>query len=188
MKGSYQAVVIGGNAVGVSVSYHLAKFRWTDVALVERSELTAGSSRNAATGYFSLNTDTNIEALQAYTFNLYKEIEETSGQNVGRGDFIGKAAAQSAAAPDRVLSIVEIESENADVMGIVPVGFNEAITGMATTGGYGYRLQKSLTMALADVGQSDIGTKFAIDVPGEPHAARVIEMSPYDPSGDRTRA
>ncbi|ASJ75481.1 GcvT family protein [Granulosicoccus antarcticus] len=83
MKSSYQTVVIGGGVVGVSVLYHLAKFGWTDVALVERAELTAGSTWHAAAGYFSLNADPNIAALQAYTINLYKEIEAASGQSVG---------------------------------------------------------------------------------------------------------
>ena len=48
MKDSYRVVVIGGGVVGASVLYHLAKFGWTDVALVERSVLTAGSSWHAA--------------------------------------------------------------------------------------------------------------------------------------------
>jgi dimethylglycine dehydrogenase len=44
MKNSYQAVVIGGGVVGASVLYHLARFGWKDVVLLERAELTAGSS------------------------------------------------------------------------------------------------------------------------------------------------
>ncbi|WP_282077252.1 GcvT family protein [Epibacterium ulvae] len=83
MKSAYKAIVIGGGVVGASVLYHLAKFGWKDVALVERAELTAGSTWHAAAGYFSLNADPNIAALQAYTINLYKEIEAESGQSVG---------------------------------------------------------------------------------------------------------
>ncbi|HKN08222.1 MAG TPA: FAD-dependent oxidoreductase, partial [Pseudomonadota bacterium] len=44
MKGHYRAVVVGGGIVGTSVLYHLAKRGWTDIALIERSELTAGST------------------------------------------------------------------------------------------------------------------------------------------------
>ena len=51
MKSHYRAVVIGGGVVGASVLYHLAKFGWTDVALIERSELTAGSTWHAAAGF-----------------------------------------------------------------------------------------------------------------------------------------
>jgi len=84
MKSEYQAVVIGGGIVGASVLFHLAKFGWKDVVLVERAELTAGSTWHAAAGYFALNSDPNIAALQAYTIKLYDEIEEKSGQSVGR--------------------------------------------------------------------------------------------------------
>lgn len=83
MKSSYRVVVIGGGVVGASVLYHLTKFGWTDVALVERAELTAGSTWHAAAGFHALNGDPNVAALQDYTINLYKEIEAESGQNVG---------------------------------------------------------------------------------------------------------
>ena len=64
MKSHYRAVVIGGGVVGASVLYHQAKFGWTDVALIERAELTAGSTWHAAAGFHSLNADPNIAALQ----------------------------------------------------------------------------------------------------------------------------
>jgi len=83
MKSTYRAVVIGGGVVGASVLYHLAKFGWSDVALIERAELTAGSTWHAAAGFHALNGDPNIAALQSYTINLYKEIEAESGVNCG---------------------------------------------------------------------------------------------------------
>jgi len=83
MKSHYQAVVIGGGVVGTSVLYHLAKFGWKDVCLVERSVLTAGSSWHAAGGIHALNADPNIASLQAYTIDLLSEIERESGQNIG---------------------------------------------------------------------------------------------------------
>ena len=83
MKSHYRVVVIGGGVVGASVIYHLAKFGWTDVCLLERSVLTAGSSWHAAGGIHALNADPNIAALQAYTIDLLKEIEEESGHNIG---------------------------------------------------------------------------------------------------------
>ena len=83
MKSSYRAIVIGGGVVGASVLYHLAKFGWTDVALIERSELTAGSTWHAAAGFHALNGDPNVAALQAYTIDLYRELEKESGQSVG---------------------------------------------------------------------------------------------------------
>ncbi|MBF9049430.1 FAD-dependent oxidoreductase [Roseobacter sp. HKCCD9010] len=83
MKSQYRVVVIGGGVVGASVLYHLAKFGWSDVCLLERSVLTAGSSWHAAGGIHALNADPNIAALQAYTIDLLPKIEEESGQNIG---------------------------------------------------------------------------------------------------------
>lgn len=83
MKGHYRVVVIGGGIVGTSILYHLARRGWTEVALIERAELTAGSTWHAAAGFHALNDDPNIAALQSYTINLYKEIEAESGQSVG---------------------------------------------------------------------------------------------------------
>ncbi len=79
MKSHYRVVVIGGGVVGASVLYHLAKFGWTDVCLIERSVLTAGSCWHAAGGIHALNADPNIAALQAYTIDLLTEIEEEIG-------------------------------------------------------------------------------------------------------------
>ncbi len=81
MKSQAKAVVIGGGVVGCSVLYHLAKAGWTDVMLIERSELTSGSSWHAAGGFHTLNGDPNVAKLQAYTVQLYKELEEISGQS-----------------------------------------------------------------------------------------------------------
>ncbi len=83
MKSHAQAVVIGGGVVGASVLYHLTKAGWKDVVLIERSELTSGSTWHAAGGFHTLNGDPNVAKLQAYTIDLYKEIEEISGQSCG---------------------------------------------------------------------------------------------------------
>ena len=83
MQSHYRVVVIGGGVVGSSVLYHLAKFGWTDVALIERDVLTAGSSWHAAGGIHALNADPNMAALQAYTIDLLSEIEAESGVDIG---------------------------------------------------------------------------------------------------------
>ncbi len=83
MKSHAKAVVIGGGVVGCSVLFHLARAGWTDVLLIERSELTSGSSWHAAGGFHTLNGDPNVAKLQAYTVQLYREIEELSGQSCG---------------------------------------------------------------------------------------------------------
>ena len=79
MKTHAQVVVIGGGVVGCSVIYHLTKLGWKDVVLIERSELTSGSTWHAAGGFHTLNADTNMAALQGYTIGLYRELEELTG-------------------------------------------------------------------------------------------------------------
>jgi dimethylglycine dehydrogenase len=83
MKSPVQVAVIGGGVVGASVLYHLAKAGWTDILLIERSELTSGSTWHAAGGMHTINGDPNVAKLQQYTIDLYKEIEATSGQSCG---------------------------------------------------------------------------------------------------------
>lgn len=78
-----RVVVIGGGVIGCSVLYHLTKQGWSDVVLLERKELTAGSSWHAAGGFHTINGNANISRLQAYTCGIYKEIQEISEQDVG---------------------------------------------------------------------------------------------------------
>jgi len=83
MKSHAKVVVIGGGVVGCSVLFHLARAGWTDVVLLERDELTSGSTWHAAGGMHTINGDPNVAKLQKYTIELYKEIEELSGQATG---------------------------------------------------------------------------------------------------------
>ncbi|MFM7442393.1 MAG: NAD(P)/FAD-dependent oxidoreductase, partial [Tabrizicola sp.] len=83
MKSHAQVVVIGGGLVGCSILYHLTKLGWTDVVLLERSELTSGSTWHAAANIHGLHDSTNISRLQHYTMGLYKELEAETGQGCG---------------------------------------------------------------------------------------------------------
>ncbi len=83
MEKHAKVVVIGGGVVGCSILFHLAKFGLKDSILLERNELTSGSSWHAAGSVHAISSDPNISKLMAYTINLYKEIEETSGHSVG---------------------------------------------------------------------------------------------------------
>jgi dimethylglycine dehydrogenase len=83
MKSSARAVIIGGGVVGASTLYHLAKIGWSDVLLLEKSELTSGSTWHAAGGMHTFNGEANISRLQKYTIDLYREIEALSGQSCG---------------------------------------------------------------------------------------------------------
>lgn len=83
METHARVVVIGGGLVGCSILYHLTKLGWTDVVLLERDELTAGSTWHAAAGLHGLHDNNNITKLQYYTMKLYKELEAETGQGCG---------------------------------------------------------------------------------------------------------
>ncbi len=83
MESQARVVIIGGGVVGCSILFHLVKFGWKDTVLLERNELTSGSSWHAAGQIHTISSDPNISRLQGYTVNLYKELEELSGQSVG---------------------------------------------------------------------------------------------------------
>ena len=83
MRQQAQAVVIGGGVIGCSILYHLTKLGWSDVVLLERDELTSGSTWHAAANIHGLHDSTNISRIQHYTMNLYKELEEETGQSCG---------------------------------------------------------------------------------------------------------
>jgi dimethylglycine dehydrogenase len=83
VKSDARVVVIGGGVVGCSVLYHLTKAGWRDVVLVERDQLTSGSTWHAAGGFHTLNGDPNVAKLQGYTIGLYDELERISGQSCG---------------------------------------------------------------------------------------------------------
>ncbi|SHM41737.1 dimethylglycine dehydrogenase [Roseovarius litoreus] len=83
MKTHAQAVVIGGGVIGCSILYHLTKLGWSDVVLLERDELTSGSTWHAAANIHGLHDSANISRLQHYTMNLYKELETETGQSCG---------------------------------------------------------------------------------------------------------
>jgi len=83
VKSTAQVVVIGGGVVGASVLYHLTQAGWTDVVLLERRELTAGSTWHAAGGMHTINGDPNVAALQRYTVQLYEKLEKSSGVSCG---------------------------------------------------------------------------------------------------------
>jgi dimethylglycine dehydrogenase len=83
METHAKVVIIGGGVVGCSILFHLAKYGLKDCILLERKELTSGSSWHAAGNVHVISSDPNISRLMAYTIKLYKEIEETSGHSTG---------------------------------------------------------------------------------------------------------
>ena len=82
MKTHARVVVIGGGAVGVSTLYHLAHKGWSDVALIERAELTAGSTWHAAGLLPLFNMSYTVGQLHKYSVDLYKRLPAETGQDV----------------------------------------------------------------------------------------------------------
>src|ERR1700744_6051181 len=82
MKTHFRVVVIGGGVVGVSTLYHLTKKGWSDVALVERTELTAGSTWHAAGLLPLFNMSYTVGQLHKYSVDLYKRLPAETGQDV----------------------------------------------------------------------------------------------------------
>lgn len=83
MKPQARVVVIGGGVVGVSTLYHLAKKGWSDVVLVERKELTSGSTWHAAGLLPLFNMSYSAGQIHKYSVQLYRTLEEETGQHVG---------------------------------------------------------------------------------------------------------
>ena len=83
MKTSARVVVIGGGVVGVSTLYHLARKGWSDVVLIERKELTSGSTWHAAGLLPLFNLSYSVGQIHKYSVKLYGELEAETGQNVG---------------------------------------------------------------------------------------------------------
>ena len=83
MRSQARAVVIGGGVVGVSTLYHLAKKGWGDVVLVERKELTSGSTWHAAGLLPLFNMSYSVGQIHKYSVSFYGELEAETGQDVG---------------------------------------------------------------------------------------------------------
>ena len=78
-----KVVIIGGGVAGCSVAYHLAKFGWKDIVLLERDQLTSGTTWHAAGLIGQLGASAAITRLRNYSLNLYKQLEKETGLSTG---------------------------------------------------------------------------------------------------------
>ena len=83
LPSSTKVVVIGGGIAGCSVAYHLAKFGWKDTVLLERDQLTSGTTWHAAGLVGQLGATATITKLRKYSLNLYKELEKKTSLSTG---------------------------------------------------------------------------------------------------------
>ena len=80
---STKVVIIGGGVAGCSVAYHLAKYGWKDVVLIERDQLTSGTTWHAAGLIGQIGSSATITKLRNHSLNLYKELEKETGLSTG---------------------------------------------------------------------------------------------------------
>ena len=135
---STKVVVIGGGVAGTSCAYHLAKFGWKDVVLLERDQLTSGTTWHAAGLMGQLGATSTITKLRKYSLDLYKELEKTTGLSTGLKQ---NGAITVASSKDRMqellrqattaqLSNVEVEVLNKNrIKELYPVLKNEDLVG-----------------------------------------------------------
>ena len=80
---STKVVIIGGGVAGTSCAYHLAKFGWKDVILLERDKLTSGTTRHAAGLVSQLGPSATITKIRKYSLDLYRELEKKVDHSAG---------------------------------------------------------------------------------------------------------
>ena len=86
------------------------------------------------------------------------------------------------------LVYLEVDAQNADVHGNEPVYFNNEIVGLTTSGGYGFRVKKSLAFAYVKPETAKLGNEFLIDIQGKKIKANIIEEPAFDPTNQRLKA
>lgn len=165
MKSSARAVVIGGGVVGVSTLYHLAKKGWKDVVLVERKELTSGSTWHAAGLLPLFNMSYSVGQIHKYSVKFYQELEKETGMTVGFSQVSNirlartkdrwdeymyyKGVAETIGIPVNVLTPEEIKE-------IWPLCETDGLLGAIQHPDDGYIQPADLTQALAK-GARDLG-------------------------------
>ena len=158
MKSHARVVVIGGGVVGVGTLYHLAKKGWTDVTLIERRELTSGSTWHAAGLLPLFNLSYSVGQIHKYSVKLYESLEAETGQPVG---FKKVSNIRLARTRDRwdeymyykgIADTIGVEVElltAAQVKDLWPMMETDSIIGAIRHPGDGYIQPADLTQALA---------------------------------------
>ena len=135
---SCKVIVIGGGVAGTSCAYHLAKFGWKDVVLLERDQLTSGTTWHAAGLIGQLGATSTITKLRKYSLDLYKDLEKKTGLSTGlkQNGAITVASTQERMhellrqATTAQLSDVEVEIlDQKKIKDLYPVVYNEDLVG-----------------------------------------------------------
>jgi len=153
-----QVVIIGGGVGGCSIAYHLTKMGWKDVVLIERHELTSGSTWHSAGLVGTLRSDVNLTKMMKYSTDLYRKLEAETGQSTGWREVGGIRLASS---PERLVELkrqvalarsfgLPLELISADeAQKMFPLMNKEGVLGAVYTPTDGSIDPTGLTMALA---------------------------------------
>ena len=111
--------------------------------------------------------------------------------HLNKGNFIGRdelVSWQQKGFKNKLVTLEVMDIEDADALGNNPIYKDEKVVGRATGGNYGFRVQKSLAIAMVEPKYAKVGTELSMDILGKIHPVKVIEDSPYDPNNDLIRA
>jgi glycine cleavage system aminomethyltransferase T/glycine/D-amino acid oxidase-like deaminating enzyme len=166
-----QVVIIGGGVGGCSIAYHLTKMGWKDIILVERHELTSGSTWHSAGLVGQLRSDANLTRMMYYSTDLYRKLKEETGVDTGWREVGGLRLASS---PERMEDIkrmvgmarsfgmpMELLSPK-EAYDLFPLMVLDGVVGAAYTPNDGVIDPTGLTNALAS-GAKNRGARFFIE-------------------------
>ena len=108
--------------------------------------------------------------------------------SMDKGGFIGREALTELNGPRERIATFEVDAGSADAYTGEPIYCNGALAGYVSSGGYGYRIDKSLALGYVTPEFHDAGNAFEIEIVGERRAAKLLAAAPYDPAGVRAKA
>ncbi|MBU0510577.1 MAG: FAD-dependent oxidoreductase [Chloroflexi bacterium] len=163
-----QVVIIGGGVGGCSIAYHLADLGWTDVVVLERHELTAGSTWHSAGLVGQLRSDANLTRMMSYSTDLYRRLKDETEQDTGWREVGGIRLASSTERMEDLKKLVgmarsfdvpiELISPK-EAHDMFPLMSLDGVLGAAYTPNDGVIDPTGLTMALAK-GAKNRGVRF----------------------------
>ena len=133
--------------------------------------------------YRMVGTELSIE-YSAFESSMDRFIQTDKENFLGKESLL---AWQKKNNQSRLVTLEVDEIKNADVLGNNAVTIEGQLIGRATGGNFGYRVNKSLALAMLDIEKAEVGTRCSIDILGEIHPATVIADSPFDPKNERLR-
>ena len=166
-----QVVIIGGGVGGCSIAYHLTKMGWKDVVLLERHELTAGSTWHSAGLVGQLRSDANLTRMMSYSTDLYRQLKDETGIDTGWREVGGLRLASSPERMEDIKRLVGMARSFGMPMDLLspkeawelfPLMDMEGVTGAAYTPNDGMIDPTGLTNALA-AGAKNHGARIFID-------------------------